>query len=228
MRLPGALRPHGGLIFFMRKTISFLVFVLLSSLATSAMAKPHYPIKAADYRKTVSSRVEAIWGRIEKKLDFHNVTADRKKEIRHAFDDAARPVWVEVDKASADGNVTRDEALQISALTSSLRGKVRGKLATDKKPAAASDKPAARPKADKGAATHPASDKGAATHPASDKGAVKKSDDASVRGRDKAKAPVSKPAPEKHKPAASDEARATQGRSDAKAKKASHSSDEAD
>jgi hypothetical protein len=210
----------------MRKTIAFVVFLCVSLLTASAFAKPHYPIKAADYRKTITTRVESIWARMEKKLDFHNVSPDRKKSIRHAFDDAVKEVWVEVDKASLDGNITRDEALRVSAVTSGVRGKVRGKLASEKKAQIATDKAATKPAADK-SATKPATDKPAATGPAADKNATKKGDEPVVKAKDKGKpAAPTKKGQESHKPAVGDEAKATHKRSDAKAKGAAPASDD--
>lgn len=201
----------------MRKTIAFVVFLCVSLLAASAFAKPHYPIKAADYRKTITTRVESIWARMEKKLDFHNVSPDRKKSIRHAFDDAVKEVWVEVDKASLDGNITRDEALKVSAVTSGIRGKVRGKLASEKKAQVATDKPAPKPAADKSAATHPATDKNGA----------KKGDDSALKAKDKVKTtPATKKGQDGHKSVSGDEAKAIHHRSDAKAKGAAPSSDD--
>lgn len=203
----------------MRKTIAFVVFLCVCLLAASALAKPRYPIKAADYRKTITTRVESIWARMEKKLDFHNVSPDRKKTIRHAFDDAVKEVWVEVDKASLDGNITRDEALKVSAVTSGIRGKVRGKLASEKKAQAAADKPAPK--------TTP--EKPAATRPATDKPSTKKADEPGAKAKDKDKGkttPASKKGQEVHKPISGDEAKATHHRSDAKAKGADPSSDE--
>ncbi|MBI5532906.1 MAG: hypothetical protein HY898_09340 [Deltaproteobacteria bacterium] len=201
----------------MRKTIAFVVFLCVCLLAASALAKPRYPIKAADYRKTITTRVESIWARMEKKLDFHNVSPDRKKTIRHAFDDAVKEVWVEVDKASLDGNITRDEALKVSAVTSGIRGKVRGKLASEKKAQAAADKPAPKTTAEKTAATRVATDKPA----------PKKTDEAAVKSKDKGKtSPASKKGQDVHKPISGDEAKAAHHRSDAKAKGAEPSSDE--
>jgi len=126
----------------MRKTIASLAVVCFSLFAASALGRPQYPIDAADYRKAINTRVESIWGRIEKKLDFYNVTPDRKRVFRRAFDGAAKEVWVEVGKASADGMITRAEALKIRVITAELRGKVRSKLAAERKAGKAARKSA--------------------------------------------------------------------------------------
>ncbi|HQP34747.1 MAG TPA: hypothetical protein PLI95_06200, partial [Polyangiaceae bacterium] len=123
-----------------------LAGLALCAAASPAFARPSYPIKAADYRKQVEKRIDNLWASIEKKLDFHNVTTERKKAIRKMLDEEARPVWVEVERVGADGNVTRDEALKVRELQTGLRGKLRTRMAAAKKaenePAAAS-KPAA-------------------------------------------------------------------------------------
>jgi hypothetical protein len=126
----------------MRNFAAILSFLCVALMCVPALARPQYPMKAAEYRKMVSGRVEAVWGRIEKKLEFHNVTPERMKEIRKTFDGAAREVWAEVDKAVADGTVTRQEALRVGALTTALRGKVRGRLAAEKKEASKPPSPA--------------------------------------------------------------------------------------
>jgi len=115
----------------MRKTTSFAIALLFLSLTGSALAAaPKASKPADDFRRSISARVEAVWGRIEKKLDTHSVSPDRRKAIRQTFDDAARPIFDEVDKASADGAISREENARVVAMTNSLRGKLRGKLAT--------------------------------------------------------------------------------------------------
>jgi len=125
----------------MRKTIAFLVLVFLSSLASSTFAAQRFPIDAEQYRQTITSRVEATWDRIEKKLDHHRVSEDRKQAIREAFDEAVARIDELMDKASADGKISRAEAYRISTMTSGLRGKVRGLLAINKGSKDNADKP---------------------------------------------------------------------------------------
>ena len=128
---PAAQSTRWGL--FMRKIVTLLSAICFALVCTPALARPHYPMKPPEYRKMISGRVEAVWTRIEKKLEVHNVSAERVKEIRRTFDTASREIWVAVDHATADGTVTREEALRVGALTSGLRGKVRGRLASEKK-----------------------------------------------------------------------------------------------
>ena len=125
----------------MRKTVSLLVFVFLSSLASFALAEQRFPIDADDYRQTITARVEATWEKIEKKLDHHKVSNERKQEIRVAFDEAVARIDEVMDKASRDGLISRGEAFRINAMTSGLRGKLRGKLATGRTSGRTADKP---------------------------------------------------------------------------------------
>jgi hypothetical protein len=121
----------------MRKTIAFLVFVGLSAFALPTLAAPHYPMSADEFQETVDRRVEATWDRIEKKLIRQKVSEERRQEIRRAFDEAVEVVTAAMDKASADGSITRGEAWRINTMTSGLRGKLRGKLAVERTPASA-------------------------------------------------------------------------------------------
>jgi hypothetical protein len=124
----------------MRKTIALVVFAFLSSLASSTFAEQRFPIDPEDYRQTITARVEATWEKIEKKLDHHKVSDDRKQAIRDAFDEAVARIDDAVDKASADGQISRGEAYRINTMTSGLRGKMRGKLAVDRASERAADK----------------------------------------------------------------------------------------
>ncbi len=121
-------------------SLTFRIGAVLAAALTFAVAAPaaagsgpSFPIPAAEYRKTVEKRVDQIWDSMQHKLKTHNVSADRQKAIRRVFDDAAKDVWAEVEKASSDGTITKHEADRVRSLTSSIRGKVRGRLAAEKK-----------------------------------------------------------------------------------------------
>jgi hypothetical protein len=129
----------------MRKTIFVAVTLLFLSLTGSAFASPKASKPVDDFRRTITARVESVWSRIEKKLDAHTVSTDRRKAIRQTFDDAARPIFAEVDKAGADGAISREENARIVAMTNGLRGKVRGKLATARGEAKRSESRASTP-----------------------------------------------------------------------------------
>jgi hypothetical protein len=115
-------------------------------------AGPSFPMKSDEYRKFAEARIERVRGVIDKKLDRHGVSADRKKAIHKIFDEAAHDVRAEVDKAAADGTVTQAEADKVKALTNGLRAKVRERLRGEKGPHAkekvAKDDAAKKDKAD--------------------------------------------------------------------------------
>ena len=133
----------------MKRNLVFSVALAIGlALTGTAFAKgPAYPMKPPEYRKLVEKRLDGIWAGMEKKLDFHNVTPDRKKAIKKMFDDATHEVWVEVVKASSDGAISKDEATRIRGLTNGVRGKVRSKMAQEKsaEKAAAAEKSPDKP-----------------------------------------------------------------------------------
>jgi hypothetical protein len=116
----------------MRTLLACLAFAFLSAFAAPALAAPHYPMPAEEFEETIVKRIEATWSRIEKKLHTHRVSEARIEEIRKVFDEAAEQVTQALDKAAADGSISRNEAYKLNVMTSGLRGKVRGKLAVER------------------------------------------------------------------------------------------------
>lgn len=94
-------------------------FTLLAPGASAARGSrgPSYPMKADEFRKLADRRIEGVLATIEKKLDRHGVSKDRKKEIRRVFEEASRDARAEIAKAAADGTVTEAEAGKVKALT---------------------------------------------------------------------------------------------------------------
>ena len=148
-----------------------------------ASAKGHaprdvFPMKAAEFRKKAEARIDRVRAVIDKKLDTHNVSAERKKAIHRIIDEAAKEVRDTLAQVSADGSVTESEANKVKALTIELRSKVRERMraeksgkgskakATDKSKAA--DKSKGGKPADKGG--KPADKGGKAPAPAADPG----------------------------------------------------------
>jgi hypothetical protein len=103
---------------------------------SSKAAAPSFPMKADEYRKFADGRIEKVRGVIEKKLDRRGVSAERKKAINKIFDEVARDVRTEIDKAAADGTVTEAEANKIKTLTTGLRARLRERLRSEKDPKA--------------------------------------------------------------------------------------------
>jgi hypothetical protein len=119
-----------------------------------------YPMKAETFKKMVDGRADRLKGHLEKGLEKRSLSADQKAEIEKAMDAALKELHAAVDKVSADGVVTRDEAKQIKDLSDQLRARMRaelkGKHASSKakggKPAGKRKGKAAPKKADKDAA----------------------------------------------------------------------------
>jgi hypothetical protein len=100
--------------------------------AESHPAKPRSAMKADDFRKLVEKKIAAVKSAIEKKLDHHGVTAERRAKIRHFVDVAATEVRTAANKALADGIVSKEEAQKVRALAEQLRGKVRDQIRMEK------------------------------------------------------------------------------------------------
>ena len=90
--------------------------------------KAQFPMKADEFRVMVEKKIEKIKARVEKGMDQHKVSAAQRTVIAKAVDDAAKQVRGAVDKASADGTVTKEEAKQGRELAEQLRTKIRGEL----------------------------------------------------------------------------------------------------
>ena len=90
--------------------------------------KAQYPMKADEFRSMVEKRIEKIKARVEKGMEEHKLPAAQRVVVTKAVDDAAKQVRGAVDKAAADGTVTREEAKQVRDLAEQLRAKVRGEL----------------------------------------------------------------------------------------------------
>lgn len=129
----------------LRANLAMKVAITLISVAfagallapSAAQAKPKhehvaYPMKADAYKKRIEARINAVGAAIDKKLDHAGVSVERKKAIHKIIDETAKGVRAELDKAAADGTVTREEAAKVDALAARLRGDVKAKLAAER------------------------------------------------------------------------------------------------
>jgi tellurite resistance protein len=90
--------------------------------------KAQYPMKAEEFRAIVEKRIEKVKARVEKGMEEHKLPAAQRAVITKAVDDATKQVRGAVDKAAADGTVTKEEAKQVRELAEQLRAKVRADL----------------------------------------------------------------------------------------------------
>jgi hypothetical protein len=87
-----------------------------------------FPMKADSFKKLVDVRVDQLKGHLEQGLSRRSLSVEQKAEIEKTMDGAVKELHAAVDKVSADGTVTRDEAKQIKALSEQLRSKMRAEL----------------------------------------------------------------------------------------------------
>jgi hypothetical protein len=87
-----------------------------------------YPMKADAFKKLVDSRIDRLKAHLDQGLSKRSLLPDQKAEIEKAMDAALKELHAAVDKVTADGIVTRDEAKQIKALSEQLRTKMRAEL----------------------------------------------------------------------------------------------------
>jgi hypothetical protein len=87
-----------------------------------------YPMKAETFKKLVDGRIDRLKGHLDKGLEKRSLSPEQKGEILKAMDGALKDLHAAVDKVSADGVVTRDEAKQIKDLSEQLRSKMRAEL----------------------------------------------------------------------------------------------------
>ena len=87
----------------------------------AASSRVAFPMKADEFKKLAEARIEKVKAAVDKKLDRHGVSSERKKAIRRAFEDVTKDVRAEIAKAAADGTVTQAEGDKVKALTLGLR-----------------------------------------------------------------------------------------------------------
>jgi len=87
-----------------------------------------FPMKADQFRKHVDKRIEKVKARIEKAMEKHNVPAPKRAEIAKVVDSAIKDVHAAVDKAAADGVVTKEEAQAVKEVAQQVRAKVKAQI----------------------------------------------------------------------------------------------------
>lgn len=115
---------------------SALLVTSVFILPASAMAetKSHaakdsaFPMKAEVFKKIVAGKIDKMKGHFEKGVAKRSLSHGQKAEMDKSLDVALKELHAAVDKVSADGVVTKDEAKQVKELSDHLRGKVRAEL----------------------------------------------------------------------------------------------------
>lgn len=81
-----------------------------------------FPVAAATFKQHVEARTEERRVKMEAKIAEHNVPADKAAEIRARFAAGVVKVNAEVEKAVADGTVTKEEAMAVRQVVKEMRG----------------------------------------------------------------------------------------------------------
>lgn len=79
-----------------------------------------FPMPAAAFKQKVDARQAKAREHMEKRAS--TLSPDQAKELRAKFDAAAAKVNAEVAKATADGTVTKDEAIAVRKVAKEARG----------------------------------------------------------------------------------------------------------
>lgn len=113
---------------FRKLTIALALALSTASLSTVALAETgrearagaraekggkhdkKFPMEAAAFKKHVETRIAHVKERVEKHITEKKVSDEKAKEIREKLAKGIAKVNAEVEKATADGTVTKDEA----------------------------------------------------------------------------------------------------------------------
>ncbi|MBX3207374.1 MAG: hypothetical protein KF764_20165 [Labilithrix sp.] len=96
------------------------VFAAAPAMAGDKHEKASFPMPAAAFKERVSARQAKARERMEKHAS--TLSAEQAKELRAKFDAGVAKINVEVDKATADGTVTKDEAVAVRKVAKEVRG----------------------------------------------------------------------------------------------------------
>jgi hypothetical protein len=87
-----------------------------------------FPMKADTFKRLVEGKLQGLKGHLDKQLAKRSLSHQQKAEIDKSMDSGMKDVHAAMEKASADGVVTKDEAKHVKAVSEALRDKVRGEL----------------------------------------------------------------------------------------------------
>ena len=115
-----------------------LSVVLASSAAFAGekdgAGKMAFPVAAATYKQHVDARLEKQKTKIEERIANKKIPADKAEQMRARFNERRAKVNAAVEKAVADGTVTKDEAKEVRKATGhGHRGGKKGKPALDER-----------------------------------------------------------------------------------------------
>jgi hypothetical protein len=89
--------------------------------AHHAGANAKFPMKADEFRAKVEARLQKSKDRLEAHLKKKNVPEDRAKEARAKLAESTSEIRKVVDKVTADGTVTKEEAREVRQKAKEMR-----------------------------------------------------------------------------------------------------------
>jgi hypothetical protein len=109
---------------------SALVFSFSAHAETKAPHKTEsaFPMKAEAFKKLVDQRIGQLNTHFEQGLAKRSLTPAQKAEIEKAMSSAVGELHAAVDKAGADGLVSKEEAKHIKTLSDQVRTRMRAEL----------------------------------------------------------------------------------------------------
>jgi archaellum component FlaC len=111
--------------------IAAAVFVVPASamaVTKHKKAESAFPMKAEVFKKIVDGKIDKMKGHFEKGMKKRSLSHNQKADLDKTLEGALKELHSTVDKVSADGVVTKDEAKQVKRVSDQLRTKVREEL----------------------------------------------------------------------------------------------------
>ncbi len=88
--------------------------------------KAVFPIAADKFKAHVEDHIAKSREKLVERLQTKNVPADKQEKVLAKFDEGTKTIMAEVDKACADGTVTKEEAQQVHEVAKTVRHHHRG------------------------------------------------------------------------------------------------------
>jgi hypothetical protein len=92
-----------------------------------------FPMKAEEFKKHIEGPITKARARMEEHITKKSLPEDKAKEVRAKFDAGVTAVQKEVERVSADGTVTKEEAHEVHAAMKALHPGGHGHKKHDKK-----------------------------------------------------------------------------------------------
>jgi ribosomal protein L9 len=110
-----------------------LFALALSLVAGSAAAEDkgghekHFPMPAAAFKSHTEAKLAKVKDHLEAHIAKKQLPAEQAKELREKLAAATAKVNAQIEKATADGTVTKEEAKEVRAAMKEIRGVHGGK-----------------------------------------------------------------------------------------------------